>query len=126
MNDFVEVKVQELTGTALDWAVAQAEGLKAAIYPDKPRYVFIDSPGSGCGPYHPSLSWAQGGPLLEKHGINTEQSSWDWKGTCILWRAKAQVDSAYFDHVNLLVAVMRAVVHANLGDTVSVPSELME
>ncbi|AMW64507.1 hypothetical protein QIT80_gp47 (endogenous virus) [Pseudomonas phage phiAH14a] len=125
MTEFVEVKTSDLTGAALDWAVAKAEGLPALIYPSEPPYIYIDLPGRGCGPYHPSHNWSQGGPLIESEELTVEPSAWDWNGACVLWRAHQEGESAYFEHTNLLVAAMRAIAHAKLGDTVSVPKELL-
>lgn len=125
MSEFMEMKTAELVREGLNWAVAQAEGLPALIYPADPHYVYIDLPGRGCGPYHPSHNWSQGGPLIESEELTVEPSAWDWKGACVLWRAQQEGESVYFEHTNLLVAAMRAVVHAKIGDTVSVPKELL-
>jgi hypothetical protein len=120
MSEFVEVKTADLIDAALDRAVEMAlGGVRVGHRLDLPC-------GYWCvGLYQPSTDWSQGGPLIESEELTVEPSAWDWKGTCVLWRATEEGESVYFEHTNLLVAAMRAVVHAKLGDTVSVPKELM-
>lgn len=132
MSESVEVKTADLVGAALDWAVGSALG--AEVRP----HAFCKEPGSyvqpGCtvfpngnaySRFKPSNDWSHGGPLIEAEELTVEPSAWDWKGACVLWRAQEQDASTYFEHTNLLVAAMRAVVHAKLGETVSVPKELL-
>lgn len=47
------VQVSELTGSALDWAVAKCESNGQAML----------------APYQPSTNWAQGGPIIERERI---------------------------------------------------------
>lgn len=110
--------VAELQGPALDWTVAQAEGLPALIYPCEPPYVYIDLPGRGCGPYHPSYNWNDGGPLIEKHRVDVE---WISTYTC---RAEASNCVSGLG-ATPLIATCRAIVASQLGDTVQVPEELL-
>lgn len=112
----------ELKGPALDWAVAQVEGLPAAVYPAPPHYVYIDAAGNGCGPYHPSHNWCQGGPLIEKYTIvlaffpSDDEEFW---ANCAGLRT--MVDAIGSTH---LIAACRAIVASHLGDTVQIPEEL--
>lgn len=55
------VQVSELTGSALDWAVAKCEGV---IIGDALDVGFIREGG-----YTPSTNWAQGGPIIERERI---------------------------------------------------------
>ncbi|MEB0078034.1 DUF2591 family protein [Pseudomonas sp. CCI3.2] len=145
MSEFVEIKTADLVGTALDWATF------CAVYPDMqpiikitesttkllfknaakpvtfPRSVRLARMGLyGIEiDWYPSSDWECGGPLIEADELTIEPSAWDWKGACALWRAQEEGANVYFEHTNLLVAAMRAVVHAKLGDTVSVPKELV-
>ena len=121
----IEVKTSDLAGPALDWAIAQIEGVEVAIA--APQYGTgwrVYKPNFG-GKYSPSTDWAIGGPLIEAKELTVEPSAWDWKATCVLWRAQQQDAGVYFEHTNLLVAAMRAVAHAKLGETVQVPKELL-
>ena len=47
------VQVSELTGSALDWAVAKCESNGQAML----------------APYQPSTNWAQGGPIIERERL---------------------------------------------------------
>lgn len=132
MNDMIEVKTSELIGPALDWAVLFAG------YGDGPDWRLIDGglfiiglvdirvgmDGIGqqetIDPFQPSARWKDGGPLIEKYMIGFGVYS-----------------DAYFAVVGLndisgaengpthLIAACRAIVASKLGDTVSVPRELM-
>lgn len=65
----MKVKIDELTGAALDWAVAKAIG----------ESVIIASPTIGMPakvvtekfrlPFNPSTNWSQCGSLIDEHGI---------------------------------------------------------
>lgn len=65
------VQVSELTGSALDWAVAKCEGidLTNGCY----NRLLVDgrmSKGQAMlAPYQPSTDWAQGGPIIERERI---------------------------------------------------------
>lgn len=122
MTEFVSVKTAELSGSALDWAVAKAEEIELSLVGDHP-HVFVD--GLIAGAYRPSTDWSQAGPLIEDRELTVEPSAWDWRGVCVLWRAQEEGEDTYFEHTNLLVAAMRAVAYAKLGETVSVPKELL-
>jgi len=107
------MKTSELTGGALDWAVAQCEGITDW---DSVDLVFRDD--DFCW-YEPSANWAQGGPIIERERINLDPSpdSPEWYG--------------YYDnhgkwHSNStpLIAAMRCYVASKLGDEVEIPDEL--
>jgi hypothetical protein len=57
------MKTADLTGNALDWAVAQCEGRTG-------QYWMNDSVW---GNYSPSTRWALGGEIIEREGIDTRQ-----------------------------------------------------
>lgn len=120
----VEVKTVDLIGLALDWAVAKSVPQKhwPVIVGGK---VMLDTDYDHL-PYSPSTRWQDGGPLIESEEIAIGPCSYDWKGVCVLWRASVEEGRAYFEHTNLLVAAMRAVVYSNLGSTITVPKELMQ
>lgn len=137
MGEFVEVKTAELVGAALDWAVAKVEAVENLVLrKGQPAFERDFDPDCWADDhdmklfkcwrfYTPSTDWGQGGPLIEARELTVEPSAWDWRGVCVLWRAQEQGASNYFEHTNLLAAAMRAVVHAKLGETVSIPRELL-
>jgi Protein of unknown function (DUF2591) len=106
------VKSCELTGIALDRAVAHALG----------------APDDGNGlPYY-STDWAQGGPIIEREGITLlwQPSSYDGERwfACI---GDAMDDETLGQHheSSPLIAAMRAYVSSKLGDFIEIPEELI-
>ena len=113
------VKTSELTGDAIDWAVAKCEGHAGKWINDDLEGNHIEKA------YSPSTDWAQGGSIIEREGINLFLR----KGSI----AKAGKPwLAYNDkHVEalgptLLIAAMRCYVESKLGDRVEVPEELLK
>lgn len=128
--EMIEVKTAELIGPALDWSVLFAG------YGDGPDWRLIDGglfiislhdvrvgmdgidQQEKIDPFWPSTRWQDGGPLIDS---NVEIIA-------------KQADGKYWSHSgnNLgegstaLVAACRAIVAAKLGDTISVPTELMQ
>jgi len=106
------MKTSELQGAALDWAVAQCEGLKDF---DIENLCFYDDEGM---PFEPSCVWAQGGPIIEREGIALYLNGDDgWTGEDGWKRATGPTP---------LIAAMRCYVAMKLGDEVEIPVELME
>jgi len=134
MTDMVEVKVSELIGPALDWAVGLAvAGKPIACTGSVPRWKFTmleasvwpgDIELGDIERYQPSTVWGDGGPLLEKHCIEISIGDEEY------W-ANRTCTSRYDDEPRryagdtMLIAACRAIVAAKFGDTVSVPKELM-
>ena len=58
----MKVKTSELTGEALDWAVAKCEG-KLQYWP---MFVVVVEGGGWEEPCKYSTNWSQGGPLIER------------------------------------------------------------
>ena len=136
------MKTSELTGAALDWAVAKAEGwLEPKFGEQKPRVVvdtefWVDRPAVCWNPrpqvyydpeYHPSTDWAQGGPIIERESITLNYDNLDGTGPC-----KAYYLSTLFEEEEgwhqygptPLIAAMRCYVASKLGDEVEIPEEL--
>jgi hypothetical protein len=64
------MKTSELTGAALDWAVAKCEGVLMRWE----RSTHDEAPLE----YSPSTDWAQGGAIIEREGltITHQQNQW--------------------------------------------------
>lgn len=105
----MRVKVSELAGVALDWAVNKAEGRSRLL---------------GC--YSPSTDWATGGPIIERERINLMHAQPGSINTSMGIGCTATVNDAYFDGPTPLIAAMRCYVTSKLGDEVDVPEELLE
>ena len=105
----------ELTGLALDWAVARAEGQLIDL---------IASPGMRrdyitrfiAGYYHPSVMWSQAGPIIERNKIELIVEDGQWYGR----------SSTHGVHgPTPLIAAMRCLVASQLGEEVDIPEELL-
>ena len=96
------MKTDELTGAALDWAVAMAENWAGADFEVKPY----------------STDWAQGGPIIEREMIELVPQS------PALWDALYRGQHIPNDGPTPLIAAMRCYVASKLGDDVDVPEEL--
>ena len=77
-------KTSDLTGAMLDAAVAKAEGLAFEIAPYRVSgdygITFVrDTPVcvANAGHFEPSSDWRQGGPIIEREGIEL----WKWNGS---------------------------------------------
>lgn len=127
MSEFVEIKTAELTGAALDWAVAQIDGVKTTML--SPKGAELKKPfalfgslalpiGDGEQGYAPSSCWHCGGPMIEKHRLDIE---WVSHNTC---RAETSQCVSAMGRTPL-IAACRAIVATVLGETVSVPKELL-
>lgn len=118
----MKINTNELTGAALDWAVAKCEGITPIAV--KKRYseghILYSLPASTI-PLEYSNKWAQGGPIIEREGITVgPDTGLDW------WIAHLK-GGVYIDHgPTPLVAAMRCYVASKLGDEVDVPEELTQ
>lgn len=116
------VEVANLTGAALDWAVAEVIGAKP--YPYKGAFLVMDGISNIPLPKF-STDWAQGGPLIDTG--------------CSLYQCGSETSSAPFWMCSFstyperrsqtgetaLIAACRAIVAFKLGLSVSVPVELV-
>jgi hypothetical protein len=108
----MKIKTQDLIGPALDWAVAECDGVRDCWAAEDPRDgFFIDYDRTQR--YSPSTNWAQGGPIIEREGLSFFQLS-DDRG----WAAGLS------DGPTPLVAAMRCYVRTEMGDEIEVPNEL--
>ena len=115
----MKIKTKDLTGAALDWAVAKCEGDE-----------FVAEPGvNGIGMEYEatrySTNWAQGGPIIDsmvREGLRllgykslpTDPTS-----------CQAQIGNIVTGGQTPLIAAMRVCVSYKLGDEVEVPDELL-
>ncbi len=116
----MKLLTEKLEGAALDWAVAECEGLKVRIpaWAETP-YVVVLSP-RGEIIYSPSSSWALVGPIIEREKLAVVCRAGGY------WLAYT-FDGAEFEGTGPtpLLAAMRCYVMSKLGDEVDVPDELV-
>ena len=138
------MKTSELTGTALDWAVATAEKmswwtLRTADWDSNLGYTdwvldrdgvlkkfVFDGSRSRAGywaeheSFMPSTDWSQGGPIIEREFIWLEGDYNEWNA-----RIHDNGDRFFVEGPTPLIAAMRCFVASKLGDEVDVPEELL-
>ena len=114
------MKTSNLTGPALDWAVAKAEGPDsvAACYYDDDTPLYLDEAPQQ--EWHPSTDWAQGGPIIERECIFIAPT---WDGVTAGSSARAS-RTAWIEGPTPLIAAMRCYVASKLGDEVEIPEGL--
>jgi len=127
------MKTSELTGAALDWAVAKCEGyfdIGMASVRDGVADVFYFDP------WTPSTDWAQGGPIIEReklavwfseavhdeNGVILREPCWYCETSCTTDNG----DEPYKCETapTPLIAAMRCYVASKLGDEFELPEEL--
>ena len=114
----MRMKTSELTGAALDWAVAKATGEYKPV--SVPQY---------------STDWAQGGAIIERELITLDVATTDYDeekdaGVRLptpIWYAA--MDTGDDEEIMMrgktpLIAAMRCYVASKLGDEVDVPEKL--
>lgn len=127
----MKIKTAELTGAALDWAVAEADGLRPFVRPKGIEVLFNGVPRRV--PFSPSTDWSQGGPIIEREGIEINVRNWSPSPGCRLpgkyeWSARLcfvrQTEGKQFGPTPL-IAAMRCYVASKLGEEVEIPEELL-
>ena len=115
------MNTSELTGAALDWAVAKLEG---DMVPD--GGVMIQT-----WPFY-STDWSQGGPIIERERIKVAPNlGGTWLGQIRHETTHPLVDKPVLagwtnkHGPTPLIAAMRCYVASKMGDEVEVPEELL-
>ena len=117
----MNIKTSELTGAALILAVQQCEASRKDI-----DFAWWTEE------YDPTTNWAQGGPIIEREGIDVHRVNAE------MWSAKLWVNNSGMaknpaqrfkhniqtDGPTPLIAAMRCYVASKQGDTIDVPEEL--
>jgi hypothetical protein len=111
-------KTHDLTGPALEWAVAKCEGYEDKDFCFDDKY-FRDEDDVW---YSPSTDWSQGGPIIEREEISVDRVGGAWTADI------ADSVGGYIEHTESgttpLLAAMRCYVASKLGDEVDVPEEI--
>lgn len=118
----MKIKTSELTGPALDWAVAKCEGRIVII--DQHKDVSTNE-GNDWFYYRPSTDWALAGPIIENiAGFQLKM----WLSSRAEDRCEAHIFNYTNDWISFgstpLEAAMRCYVASKLGDEVEIPEEL--
>ena len=127
------MKTSELTGAALDWAVAKCGGIHVSMA--RGGWFVFDSDAFSeyrndynddkLQSFKPSTNWAQGGPIIEREGVAIDCIQAD--GEIAGWIAQLPMfREAKYEKPSPtpLIAAMRCYVASKLGDTIDIPEEL--
>jgi len=111
------MKTSELTGAALDWAVAKCERHNVFTKHAPMQVMYTPQGKRSWYVYTPSTNWAQGGPIIER-----ERMEFDFDEDTQMFFA---YDGVYAGvGPTHLIAAMRCYVASKLGDEVEIPEEL--
>jgi hypothetical protein len=123
----MKIKTSELTGAALDWAVAKCEARNVETKNGLVNWPYLTG-------YSPSTDWSHGGSIIERKKlaisplIDHTWAAYAAEGTRVAsaGQNETEVFSWGFRHTGPtpLIAAMRCFVASKLGDTVDVPEEL--
>lgn len=110
------MKTADLTGPALDYWVAKAEGMDESRAPYSSG-LWMREGAPVCGvagvPFTPSLSWEFGGEIIERERMEVVPVDG------VAWEATSREGGGYARAATPLIAAMRAYVASKLGEEVS-------
>lgn len=112
------MNTSELSGSALDWAVAKCEEKHVVAAERLDGIVLKDT---SYEKYSPSSDWLLAGPIIERENIGLNEDTGEWYGDICPDRGG--------DHIvtigpTPLIAAMRCYVASKLGDTIEIPDVL--
>lgn len=132
MSNITPINTKDLSGIALDWAVAKCEGATDFWFDTVATY-WVRLHGLDralhCGwsqSYLPCTDWSQGGLILERERIWVKEryeNVWDASKTVSYesrWKGQLIITGQTY-----LEAGMRCHVANRLGDMVNIPNELL-
>lgn len=109
----MKFKTDELQSTALAWAVAKV--LKLEIDDTDKTVMFYEGE-----PFMPDTYWQQGGPIIEQNKIDVMWSGDRW----CAYTMTPDGQQLITEGDTPLLAAMRGLVAANLGDEIDLPVDL--
>lgn len=129
------MRTSDLTGPALDWAVAMAEGDKV-FRPRVGRPTDWDKADDrwvvraqvanvawfADYTYNPSANWLHGGPIIEREKLDVMWCGDRW---CAYAMTPDKETQLVDEGPTPLIAAMRCFVASRLGDTIDIPEELL-
>ncbi len=134
----MKIKTSELTGAALDWAVAKCEypnlvwGITVGLSAHAKNLIIIPQLKEPECFWSPSTGWSQGGPIIERENISIRSEEWD-KGGWYAFKNFSLCLEVPFTHCSAfdaggntaLESAMRCYVASKLGEEVDIPEELL-
>ena len=124
----MRVKVAELIGSALDWAVAKVEKHQSRCewMLEKEGFYAWQSYERAWGTPIPlySSDWTQGGPIMERESISVSPCSIVRPDAP--WMANSAAGNVTMLGPTPLIAAMRCYVASKLGEDIEIPDELLK
>ena len=108
------MKTSELSGAALDWAVAKGEDEEVRLIKGQLETRWTENG------WKPSTDWSQGGTIIEREGIELNRYAGEWMATLV-----GRVSISEEQGSTQLIAAMRSYVASQLGDEIDIPEELL-
>jgi len=112
----MKIKTSELSGNALDYAVALCEDArvnKASYHTD-----WLINADRNFMAYAPSSDWSQGGPIIDREKINIKYDNYMWGGD--------HPSAVFYEYAKTpLIAAMCCYVASKIGDCVDIPDSLI-
>jgi hypothetical protein len=117
------MKTAELTGAALDWAVAKCEGLTCfghQLTEDKVTIILSDGSYEN---FSPTCDWQIGGAIIQREWISLTNEQEVWTA-----EIADDVPDGYvtMQGETALIAAMRCYVAQRMGEEIEVPEELLD
>lgn len=121
------MNVSELEGVALDWAVAKCEsdGTLEIYFDNETGEPLCHDDWSDNQEFSPSTNWAQGGPIIEREGINLDNYAKNPKWSAWTPAPDRESGEAQAYGPTPLIAAMRCYVASKLGEEIDVPEALL-
>jgi hypothetical protein len=123
----MKIKTEDLTGPALDWAVAKCAGLLGYGW-RKDNYVAVKLSDGRYERFTPSFNWSHGGPIIEIEEIGIRRNAPCSDGR--QWEAFGSITAKGAGYRwgygrTPLIAAMRCFVASKLGEEVDIPDDLL-
>tara|TARA_R110000868_G_scaffold207866_1_gene456913 strand:- start:2685 stop:3041 length:357 start_codon:yes stop_codon:yes gene_type:complete len=116
------MRTSQLIDVALDWAVAECEGLLGFGYRDDMGLLRITLSTGETEYFKPTIDWSQGGPIIEREKISLWSRGKEWAAESFTPNELGHEETGKTP----LIAAMRCYVASKLGDDVDVPTELTQ
>jgi hypothetical protein len=125
----MKIKTSELSGVALDWAVAKCEGLTLEGEKTSRVYAWVKDVLTGDDEalviYNPSRDWAHAGPIIEREEISIEFNRAEYLSPWIAYKLGLPDEDNPQGGPTPLIAAMRCFVASKMGEEVEIPPELL-
>ena len=124
----MKIRTSTLMPPALNWVVAKCEpdDTLGIYFDDQTGEALVHDDWPDFQQYNPSTDWAQGGPIIEREGMQLQlEDIAEWHAT-MWWDDEDGQREIVTRGPTPLIAAMRCYVASKLGDEVEIPMELLK